>query len=44
MKRLIVRLSIVLLTFVIGLAAHSVWSKSGSVIEWCGEFILRGQD
>lgn len=44
MKRLIVYLSIALLTFIIGFAVQSVWSNSDYIIDRCGEFILRGQD
>lgn len=44
MKHLIIRLGAALLTLAIGLAAQSIWDEKDYVIEWCGEFLLRGQD
>ncbi len=44
MQHFIIRLVIFSLTFIIGLAAQTVWIKSGDIIDRCGEFILRGQD
>ncbi|HXG86276.1 MAG TPA: hypothetical protein VNI84_19815 [Pyrinomonadaceae bacterium] len=44
MQRLITRFAILLLTFIIGFAAQSIWSKKDDIINRCGEFILRGQD
>jgi hypothetical protein len=44
MKLLIVRLSIALLTFVVGFTAHTIWSGKDYIIDRCGAFIIRGMD
>lgn len=44
MQRLITRFAIVLLTFIIGFAAQSIWSKKDVIINRCGEILVRGQD
>lgn len=44
MQRLITRFAIALLTFIIGFAAHSIWSKKEYLVVRCGEILVRGQD
>jgi|GEM_PF-5677282 len=44
MKRLLIRLLVVLLAFLVGVSAHAVWTKRRAVLDGCAQFIRDWQD